>query len=92
MEKVYRDSYSEQQKAAPFSAAGAWMRRFDVYAAISGFDLVVAYAADEEPVGQAWGRPEARGATLIHVDPRFTGPARSPTCTCRSGPGLELRN
>jgi GNAT superfamily N-acetyltransferase len=59
VEAIYRDSYSEQQQADPFSAPDAWMRRFDVYAAISGFDLVIAYAADDQPVGQAWGWPLA---------------------------------
>lgn len=59
VEEIYRDSYSDKQQADPFSAADAWMRRFDVYAAISGFDLVITYAADEEPVGQAWGWPLA---------------------------------
>jgi GNAT superfamily N-acetyltransferase len=59
VEEIYRDSYSDKQQADPFSAADAWMRRFDVYAAISGFDLVIARTADGEAVGQAWGWPLA---------------------------------
>ncbi len=34
--------------------------RFDSYASIPGFDLVVAYS-DGEPAGQAWGWPLAHG-------------------------------
>jgi GNAT superfamily N-acetyltransferase len=56
VEKIYRDSYGEQQQADPFNAPDAWMRRFDVYTANGGFDLVIAYA-DGEPAGQAWGWP-----------------------------------
>jgi GNAT superfamily N-acetyltransferase len=59
VEEVYRDSYSQEQQADPFSAADAWMSRFDVYAAIPGFDLIIAYTDDNEPVGQAWGWPLA---------------------------------
>jgi len=57
VEQIYRDSYSEQQQEDPFSASGRWMHRFDAYAAEPGFDLVIAYTRDGEPVGQAFGWP-----------------------------------
>lgn len=60
VEEIYRGSYSQEQQSDPFSVADAWMGRFDVYAAIPGFDLVIAYTGDE-PTGQAWGWPLAAG-------------------------------
>ena len=43
--------------------------------------------AECHPVGFQWVmEAKARGAKIIHVDPRFTRTAPSPTCTCRSAP------
>lgn len=57
VEQIYRDSYSQQQQEDPFSASGRWMLRFDSYATEPGFELVIAYAADGLPIGQAFGWP-----------------------------------
>ena len=57
VEKIYRDSYSEQQQEDPFSSGGRWMSRFDAYTTAPGFELVIAYTDDGEAVGQAWGWP-----------------------------------
>jgi GNAT superfamily N-acetyltransferase len=59
VEEIYRGSYSQEQQADSFSTADAWMGRFDVYAAIPGFDLVIAYTELDEPIGQTWGWPLA---------------------------------
>ena len=44
--------------------------------------------AECHPVGFQWVmEAKARGAKVIHVDPRFTPDERaSPICTCRSAP------
>jgi ribosomal protein S18 acetylase RimI-like enzyme len=55
VEEIYRDSYSEQQQADPFSASGRWMGRFEVYTTEPGFDLVIACTSDGKPAGQAFG-------------------------------------
>jgi len=59
VEEIYRGSYSQEQQADAFSTADAWMGRFDVYAAILGFDLIIACTEDGTPIGQAWGWPLA---------------------------------
>ena len=61
-EQVYRGSYSKEQQEDPFSSDGRWMCRFDAYAAIPGFELVIACTSDEEPAGQAWGWPLSAGS------------------------------
>jgi formate dehydrogenase major subunit len=44
--------------------------------------------AEAHPVGFQWViEAKARGATVIHNDPRSPAPAHWPTCTCRCGPG-----
>ena len=50
--------------------------------------------AECHPVAFQWVmEAKARGATVIHVDPRFTRTsAVSPTCTCRSGPERTSRS
>jgi GNAT superfamily N-acetyltransferase len=57
VEKIYRDSYSEERQEDSFSSGGRFMGRFDAYTAIPGFELVVACTEDGEPAGQAWGWP-----------------------------------
>jgi GNAT superfamily N-acetyltransferase len=61
-EEIYRDSYSPESQSDAFNAGDRWMTRFDAYAAIPGFDLVIARLPDGEPVGQAWGWPLAPDA------------------------------
>ncbi|PZG50393.1 GNAT family N-acetyltransferase [Spongiactinospora gelatinilytica] len=52
---IHRDAYADRiAQGDPFTAEDEAMRRFDLYAVKSGFDLVVAHI-DGEPVGQAWG-------------------------------------
>jgi GNAT superfamily N-acetyltransferase len=56
-EAVYRGAYfAAIESGDPFSSPDAFMGRFDNYASIPGFELVVAFE-DGEPVGQAWGWP-----------------------------------
>ena len=40
----------------PFESTAAFMERFEIYSAISGFSMVLA-TLDGEPVGQAFGWP-----------------------------------
>lgn len=64
VEFVYKDSYIDAIASGhPFESVETFMRRFDVYTAGAGFDLVVAYR-DGEPAGQTWGWSlTARGGT-----------------------------
>ena len=49
--------------------------------------------AEAHPVGFQWVmKAKERGAKVIHVDPRFTRPARWRTCTCRSAPAPTSRS
>lgn len=59
VERIYRDSYTEAIASGdPFDSVDRFMHRFDAYTSRSnGFDLVVAYAGEGEPVGQTWGWP-----------------------------------
>lgn len=57
VEAVYRGAYAEAiEDGDPFNQPGAFMRRFDSYAANPALDLVVAYS-DGKPAGQTWGWP-----------------------------------
>jgi hypothetical protein len=57
VEAVYRGAYFESiESGDPFSTPDAFMGRFENYASIPGFELVVAFE-DGEPIGQAWGWP-----------------------------------
>jgi ribosomal protein S18 acetylase RimI-like enzyme len=81
VEQVYTGSYTEAIAEAastghPFHSPAAFMDRFDHYAAIPGFDLVVA-DSDGQPAGQAWGWPLASASSwwdglLTPVEPGFT--------------------
>ena len=54
---IHREAYAQRIKSGdPFSADEAFMRRFDSYTAIAGFDMILAFL-DGHPVGQAWGWP-----------------------------------
>ncbi|MGK5558071.1 GNAT family N-acetyltransferase [Actinomadura kijaniata] len=56
--QVHAAAYAERiQSGDPFSAPEAFMDRFDAYIQRDGFDLVIAYADDGRPIGQAWGWP-----------------------------------
>ena len=59
VEEIYRDSYTEAiESGDPFDSVEQFMHRFDAYTSRSnGFDHVVAYTSDGEPVGQTWGWP-----------------------------------
>jgi GNAT superfamily N-acetyltransferase len=57
VEAVYRGAYwASIEEGDPFNSPAAFMERFDNYASIPGFDLVIAYQ-DGRPAGQAWGWP-----------------------------------
>ena len=57
IEAVYRGAYWESiETGDPFESPAAFMGRFDSYAAIPGFELVIA-DEDGDPAGQAWGWP-----------------------------------
>ena len=60
VEAIYRRSYIDAVASGePFHSPEAFMERFDSYAARDGFDMLIAYLA-EEPVGQTWGWPLAQ--------------------------------
>lgn len=62
IEAVYRGAYWEAVAAGdPFNSPAAFMGRFDSYASIPGFDLVIAYE-NGQPAGQAWGWPLGHGS------------------------------
>lgn len=62
VEAVYRGAYWEAiEEGDPFNSPDAFMNRFDSYASIPGFGLVVGYE-DGRPVGQTWGWPLAPGS------------------------------
>lgn len=80
VEQIYTGSYTEAIAEAaasghPFHGVPAFMDRFDHYAAIDGFDLVIAYSGDE-PAGQTWGWPLRNtkwwDGLLTPVPPGFT--------------------
>jgi GNAT superfamily N-acetyltransferase len=77
VELVYADAYvAAIESGDPFEQPGAFMGRFDAYAANPLIDLVIAYR-DGEPVGQAWGWPLQRGSRwweglTTEVDAGFT--------------------
>lgn len=77
VEEVYRGAYWESVAGGdPFNSPAAFMGRFDSYASIPGFDLVVAYE-DEHPVGQTWGWPLGPGnrwweGLVSEPEPGFT--------------------
>ena len=57
IEAVYREGYWESIEAEdPFNSPAAFMGRFDSYAAVPGFELVIA-DQDGDAVGQTWGWP-----------------------------------
>ena len=57
--EIYRTSYVEAVASGePFHSVDAFMERFDTYATIEGFDMLIAYLGGE-PVGQTWGWPLA---------------------------------
>jgi ribosomal protein S18 acetylase RimI-like enzyme len=57
IEQVYRKAYRAAiESGDPFDSVEAFMNRFDHYARIDGFDLVVLYS-DGTPIGQTWGWP-----------------------------------
>lgn len=72
VEAVYTSSYVEAIASGhSFDSVEAFMSRFDHYAGIAGFDLVVAYHGDRA-VGQTWGWPLNAGTawwTGIDVEP-----------------------
>jgi GNAT superfamily N-acetyltransferase len=49
----------------PFDSVEAFMARFDTYTRPTnlGFELVVAYTSEDEPIGQTWGWPLGPEAT-----------------------------
>ena len=49
--------------------------------------------AEAHPVGFQWVmEAKARGARVIHIDPRFTRTSASPTSTCACAPGPTSRS
>ena len=61
VEAVYRGAYWEAvEDGDPFNSPSTFMGRFDSYASIPGFELVVAYE-DGKPTGQTWGWPLSPG-------------------------------
>ncbi|GLZ09696.1 hypothetical protein Acsp03_71620 [Actinomadura sp. NBRC 104412] len=59
VEAVYIDAYAKAIASGDeFDAVEQFMRRFDAYTGSGrGFDMVVAYTAGQEPIGQTWGWP-----------------------------------
>lgn len=58
---VYEDAYADAIASGdPFESHRAFMQRFDNHTSHPLFDLVMAYVGDE-PVGQIWGWPVAKG-------------------------------
>lgn len=77
IETVYKDAYWENiESGDQFSQPGAFMGRFDAYAANPLLDLVIAYE-NSKPVGQAWGWPLTASSTwwkalVSEPEPGFT--------------------
>jgi hypothetical protein len=77
VETVYKGAYWENiESGDQFSQPGAFMGRFDAYAANPLLDLVIAYESSE-PVGQAWGWPLTASSTwwkalVSEPEPGFT--------------------
>jgi GNAT superfamily N-acetyltransferase len=57
---VHQDAYAEAIASGdPFDSVDEFMRRFESYTRPenTGFELVIGYTSDGEPVGQTWGWP-----------------------------------
>ena len=62
VEGIYRGSYvAAVQADDPFNGPDPFMRRFDSYTKVAGFDLVIA-RIDGESAGQSWGWPLGPGS------------------------------
>lgn len=63
IEDLYIRSHQEAiESGDPFRTTAVFMDRFDRYTNAPGFDLVIAYEADE-PVGLTWGWPLRPGSS-----------------------------
>lgn len=76
VEAIYLASYTAEQQADPFNSPATWMSRFDGYADIPGFGLVIAYSG-AEPAAQAFGWPLGPQSSwwtglVVEPEPGFT--------------------
>lgn len=93
---IHQDAYAAAIASGDrFDSVEAFMTRFESYTGRgnSGFELVVAYSGEGEPVGQSWGWPlgpprlggQGWSASLNPTSPSRTAPARSPCRRSWSG-------
>ncbi|GAA2095751.1 GNAT family N-acetyltransferase [Actinomadura alba] len=101
---IQKDAYADAIASGdPFDSTDAFMTRFEAYTQPTnpGFELVVAYTSEDEPIGQTWGwplGPEARWWTGLQMEPEpeFTREDGTRTfalseimvCKARTGHGI----